>query len=108
MHNLENFVNTGMSFTSVKNIKNEESINEKDQPIPSRILTNEQVSLYFSKSICKKPIAILFKNKSGFKLKNYHREYEGIIHRTYSYIDLLNLVQIRFALKKGEEIYIRD
>jgi hypothetical protein len=44
----------------------------------------------------------------GLKTKNYHREYEGNIHRTYSFIDLLNLVQIRFALKKGVEIFIRD
>ena len=30
LHSLENFVNTGMSLTSVKNIKNEQSINDKD------------------------------------------------------------------------------
>lgn len=30
LHNLENFVNTGMSFNSVKNMKNEQSIKEKD------------------------------------------------------------------------------
>jgi hypothetical protein len=30
LHSLENFVNTGMSLTSVKNIKNEQSIHDKD------------------------------------------------------------------------------
>ena len=30
LHSLENFVDTGMSLTSVKNIKNELSIHDKD------------------------------------------------------------------------------
>ena len=41
LHSLENFVNTGMSLSSVKNNKNEQLMNDKDQPIPHRVLTNE-------------------------------------------------------------------
>ena len=70
------------------------------------------MSLYFSKGTKKNQIGQIFetkiKNKLGFKIKNYQSLYEGNIHRTYSFIDLLNLVQIRHALKKGEEVFIRD
>ena len=32
LNSLENFVNTGINFTQVKNIRNEKSVNDKDFP----------------------------------------------------------------------------
>ena len=45
---------------------------------------------------------------SFFVQKNYSKEYEGNFCRTYSFIDLLNLVYIKHNLKKGEEFHIND
>ena len=41
-------------------------------------------------------------------MKLVKKEYEGNIFRTYSYMDLLNLVHIRSALQKEEDFYIND
>ena len=38
---LDNFVNTGMSLTQVRNFRSEKSVTDKDVPIPQRIHTNE-------------------------------------------------------------------
>ena len=103
---LDNFVNTGMSLTQVRNFRSEKSVTDKDVPIPQRIHTNEQVSLLFAKKI--KKDATTHKVVNNITEKRYVREYEGNFYRTYSFIDLLNLSQIRHFLKKGEEIFVND
>ena len=35
--------------------------------------------------------------------KDLIKEYEGVLHRTYSFIDLLNLVQIQNIVRRGQE-----
>ena len=106
LDSLENFVNTGMNLTQIKNIRNEKSVNDKDFPLPQRVHTNEQVSLLFTKKI--KKDSTVHKVSNNLIGKPYVREYEGIFYRTYSFIDLLNLSQIKHFLKKGEEIFINE
>ena len=40
--------------------------------------------------------------------KQYTREFEGNFYRSYSFMDLLNLVQIRNLLRRKEDIFVRD
>ena len=95
-----------MNLTEVKNIRQEKTVKEKDFIIPRYTQTNEQVSLMFVMNIKKNVVAKM--NDGRFVQKNYLREYEGNFCRTYSFIDLLNLVYIKHNLKKGEEFYIND
>ena len=64
------------------------------------------MSLLFAKKI--KKDSTVHKPVNNLIGKAYVREYEGNFYRTYSFIDLLNLSQIKHFLKKGEEIFIND
>ena len=40
--------------------------------------------------------------------KPYQIEFEGVFYRTYSFLDLLNLVHVRNQVRRGEKIHIPD
>ena len=47
-------------------------------------------------------------DEEGTIQKTMDREYEGNFYRTYSFLDLLNLVHIQNLLKRDEKFYIGD
>ena len=41
-------------------------------------------------------------------MKPYKTEFEGVFYRTYSFLDLLNLVHVRNQLRRGEKMNVPD
>ena len=47
-------------------------------------------------------------DEKGIEHKNIVREFEGNFYRTYSFIDLLNMVHVRNLLRRKEKFFIPD
>ena len=84
-----------MSLTSVvKKSDKEKGVDERDWPLIQRVITNEQVTIYFMRRKRSSPITAL-NRETSIKVKNTVKEFEGNYYRTYSFLDLLNLIQVR-------------
>ena len=93
-------------MTSVSRIEKSKS-NPVRKPKLQKILTNEQVSLYFAQETEKKDVST-GSNQDDIKQKRYANIYFGNMHRTHSYLDLLGLHQIKIALMNGQEFFVPD
>ena len=79
---------------------------DKNTPVRYDFVTNEPVSHYFLRRIKKN---LVIANQDNLILeKRYSRECIGNFYRTYTFLDLLNLVYIRELLRIGEDYFIDD
>lgn len=80
---------------------------QKDWPLLQRIITNEPVSIYFMRR--NKATQIRGPStEEGIAEKHQVKEFEGNYYRTYSFLDLLNLIQARNLVRRGEEFSVGD
>ena len=107
LYKLDTFINTGLSPTIVIN-GNKGQEDNKNNPVRYDFVTNEPVSLYFLRRIKKTHVRMNNNSEKGILEKRYQRECLGNFYRTYSFLDLLNLVHIRELLRIGEDYYIDD
>ena len=100
-----------MCLTSVINDRSRLKKDEdgmQDYPLLQRVNTNQKVTMYYMRR--KKATQVKFKSDGeGLEVKKpYVREFEGNFYRSYSFMDLLNLVHVRNLLRRREEFFIPD
>ena len=98
-----------MSLTSVINDKSRlrSSEDENDWPLQQRILTNQDVSMYYMRRKEQKQVKLV-PDEDGIIQKSVVKQFEGNFYRTYSFLDLLNLVHVRNLLRRREQFFIHD
>ena len=108
-------MNSGTSQQTVVVVKQSDS--NLTCPKAVTLLANEQVEMYFwcshiSKVASQSAVVggtlgriqkfAMQRKKVKFQQKNYEREYSAMLYRTYSYIDLLDLLYIEKTLRDNE------
>ena len=106
---LDGFVNLGTNHMMINSFMVE--VGKKKQQKTVQMHTNEQASLYFRESRSKATIKVdpdnLF-SKNCTSKKKYTKHFAGNIFRTYTYLDLLDLLYARNKMLKEESFSFND
>ena len=78
-----------------------------DRPVKQRIIANQEVTMYFMQSKKYHEVRKKLKTQKNFEIE-LDLTYDGNFYRTYTYMDLLNLSQIRDQIANEENYFVEE